>query len=81
MPPLYKKKHKNQSIHTIQCKDCGSIAQRVQRTFFEKFVSLLSSGKYAHEKYYCKACDTYTFRSINATARKRKAVADEAGAN
>ena len=81
MPPLYKKKHKNRSIPTIQCKDCGSIAQKVHRTFFEKFISLLSSGKYAHEKYYCKACDTSTFKSIDATTHKRKVIADKAGAN
>jgi len=66
MPPLYKQKSRNRSHHpAVQCKDCGSMnTQRMHRTFFEKLICSLSSGKYAYQKYYCKACKTATFKSI-----------------
>jgi len=80
MPPLYKQKSRNKAQAT-QCKYCGSHnTQRVHRTFFEKLVCSFTSGKYAYQKFFCKACDTATYMSINEAERVRQVRADEANA-
>ena len=82
MPPLYKQKPKNRSHPPVQCKDCGSYnTQRVHRTLFEKFISALSSGKYAYQKFYCKACKTSTFKNIAEAEKKKYVIADEGRSN
>ena len=65
MPPLYKQRSKGRSQPAVQCKDCGSNnTKRVHRTFLEKLICTFSNGKYAYQKFYCKACKTSTFKSI-----------------
>lgn len=72
MPPLYKQKSKNRQQPALQCKDCGSYnTQRVHRSFFEKLISTLSSGKYAYQKFYCKACKSTTYKSIDEVEKVR----------
>lgn len=77
MPPLYKQRSKNLSYPAMQCKECGSRnTQRVHRTFFEKIISAFTSGKYAYQKFYCKACKSTTFKSINDVEKVKYVLAD-----
>jgi hypothetical protein len=81
MPPLYKQKSKNRSQPATQCKDCGSYnTERMHRTFFEKFLCSLTSGKYAYEKYFCKACNTSTFKSLEEAEARKSALKNKASA-
>ena len=70
MAALYRQKGKSKAYPSTTCKDCGSHdTKRMHRTFFEKVLCILSSGKYYYQKYYCKACDTATYKSIDASSR------------
>jgi len=78
MPPLYKQKSKSGSQPPLQCKDCGSQnTKRVHRTFFEKLLSSLTSGKYAYQKFYCKACRTASYKSICEAGKDKYALLNE----
>ena len=79
MPPLYKQKSKSQSKANTQCKDCGSFnTERMHRNLFEKILSSLTSGKYAHQKHYCKACDTITYKSMVEAEKDKQFRAERA---
>ncbi len=81
MPPLYKQKSRNHSQPATQCKDCGSYnTRRVHRNFFEKLICSFSNGKYAHQKYFCKACNTTTYKSICEARRDKEILANEMSA-
>jgi|GEM_PF-2836817 ribosomal protein L44E len=78
MPPLYKQKSRKSSEPLTQCKDCGSDnTKRVHRTFFEKFLSGLTAGKYAYQKFYCKACKTATYKSISEAEKGKYVLINE----
>ena len=80
MPPLYKQKSRNKAQAT-QCKYCGSHnTQRVHRTFFEKLVCSFTSGKYAYQKFFCKACKSVTLKSISAAEKGECALPNESQA-
>jgi hypothetical protein len=69
MARFYREKSKIKIYRPTPCKDCGSHdTKRMHRTFLEKTLCILTSGKYAYQKYYCKACDTSTYKSIDKPA-------------
>ncbi len=78
MPPLYKQKSKKPSGPPTQCKDCGSFnTKRVHRGFLEKFISSLTSGKYAYQKFFCKACNTSIYKSMTEAEKGKFVLADQ----
>jgi hypothetical protein len=64
MPRANKKSTGKRKAAIVVCTYCGSEKTiRVSRSLFDKLLCFITLNRFAYQKYYCKLCDHYIYKS------------------